>query len=186
MKKKIINILAMIVSKISEVAHWIVSVSFTVAFVLSFIQREYFDGFTNDIISGINSAIDLCGLNIEISHPSAQVDIALVRIVLVTAVINFAATAMIFRNIYLIIKKSRSSTPFNPDNVRMLNEIGIFAICIPIIGFIVSTIIKLAFGIDTYEISVDTGSITMGIIVLCLTQFFAHGVELENDVDGLL
>ena len=29
-------------------------------------------------------------------------------------------------------------------------------------------------------------SIFMGIIVLCLTQFFVHGAELEKDVDGLL
>ena len=26
----------------------------------------------------------------------------------------------------------------------------------------------------------------MGIVVLCLTQFFVHGAELEKDVDGLL
>ena len=36
------------------------------------------------------------------------------------------------------------------------------------------------------EISLDTTGIFMGIIVLCLTQFFAHGVDLEEDVDGLL
>ena len=32
----------------------------------------------------------------------------------------------------------------------------------------------------------DVAGIFMGIIVLCLTQFFVHGAELENDVDGLL
>jgi len=183
--KKLVNTLAMVLSKISEVGYWIASVSFTVAFVLSFVQREYFDGLVNDIITEVNN-VDICGMSIELSQSSALGSIAMVRIVLVAAIINFVLMAMIFRNIYLIIKNSRTSTPFNSDNVRMLNEIGIFAICIPVIGFIISTIIKLAFGIDTYEISVDIGSITMGIIVLCLTHFFVHGVELENDVDGLL
>jgi len=40
--------------------------------------------------------------------------------------------------------------------------------------------------VDFAEISIDMGGISMGIIVLCFSQFFAHGVELENDVDGLL
>ena len=35
-------------------------------------------------------------------------------------------------------------------------------------------------------ISIDMGGIFMGIIVLCLTQYFVHGADLEKDVDGLL
>ena len=94
--------------------------------------------------------------------------------------------AMIFRNLHLIFKKSENSTPFQKDNVRMMREIGIFAIAIPVIGFIMSVITRLVCGVDFAEISIDMGGISMGIIVLCFSQFFAHGVELENDVDGLL
>ena len=61
-----------------------------------------------------------------------------------------------------------------------------FAIAIPVIGFIMSVITRLVCGVDFAEISIDMGGISMGIIVLCFSQFFAHGVELENDVDGLL
>ena len=64
--------------------------------------------------------------------------------------------------------------------------IGIFAIAIPVIGLFVSFIARLVIGSEATEISIDMSGIFMGIIVLCLTQFFAHGVELENDVDGLL
>ena len=94
--------------------------------------------------------------------------------------------AMIFRNLHLIFKKAESSTPFTKDNVRMMREIGIFSIAIPFIGFIVSLITRLVCGIDFVEISLDMGGISMGCIVLCFSQFFAHGVELENDVNGLL
>ncbi|MEE0898283.1 MAG: hypothetical protein U0L88_11740, partial [Acutalibacteraceae bacterium] len=62
----------------------------------------------------------------------------------------------------------------------------IFAIAIPVIGFIMSVITRLVCGVDFAEIRIDMGGISMGIIVLCFSQFFAHGVELENDVDGLL
>lgn len=57
---------------------------------------------------------------------------------------------------------------------------------IPVVGLIMSMIIRLAVGVDAVEISIHMDGFIMGIIVLCLTQFFAHGAELEKDVDGLL
>ena len=68
----------------------------------------------------------------------------------------------------------------------MLKEIGIFSITVPIIGLIMSTIIRLVIGVDAAEISVNQGGIFMGIIVLCLTRYFIRGIELEKDVEGLL
>ncbi|MCI8497508.1 MAG: hypothetical protein HFE85_04585, partial [Clostridiales bacterium] len=98
----------------------------------------------------------------------------------------FSLMAMVFRNLYLIVKKSEDTTPFQKDNIRMLKEIGIFSIAVPIVGLIMSIIIRLVLGVDTVETSVRLDGFVMGIIVLCLTQFFAHGAELEKDVDGLL
>lgn len=68
----------------------------------------------------------------------------------------------------------------------MMREIGIFAIAVPVIGLTMSTIARLVLGVDHVETSVNMSGIFMGIIVLCLTQFFVHGSELEEDVDGLL
>ena len=68
----------------------------------------------------------------------------------------------------------------------MMKEIGIFAIAVPVIGFIMSVIIRLVTGVESAEISLDLGGILLGIIVLSLTQFFVHGAALEEDVDGLL
>ena len=101
-------------------------------------------------------------------------------------IIILAVMAMVFRNLYLIFKKSENGTPFQKDNIRMMKEIGIFSIAVPVIGFIMSIIVRLVTGVETAEISIDMGGIFMGIIVLCLTQYFIHGANLEKDVDGLL
>ena len=68
----------------------------------------------------------------------------------------------------------------------MMREIGYFSIAVPVIGLIMSVFVRLVTGVETAEVSIDTTGIFMGIIVLCLTQFFIHGAELEKDVDGLL
>ena len=93
---------------------------------------------------------------------------------------------MIFRNLHLIIKKSEGRTPFQPDNVRMFREIGIFSIAVPAVGLIMSIIARIVIGVEVAEISNSFEGFVIGIVVLCITQFFAHGIEIEKDVDGLL
>ena len=68
----------------------------------------------------------------------------------------------------------------------MMREIGIFSIAVPVLGLIMSPVMRIVLGVDAVEISVDMNGIFMGIIVLCLTQFFVHGAQLEEDVEGLL
>ena len=102
------------------------------------------------------------------------------------AVIIMSLMAMVFRNLYLIFKKSENETPFQKDNIRMMKEIGIFSIAVPVVGFVMSIVTRLVVGAEAAEISVSQSGIFMGIIVLCLTQYFIHGAELEEDVDGLL
>ena len=102
------------------------------------------------------------------------------------AVIILILMAMVFRNVHLIFKKSENGTPFQKDNIRMLKEIGIFSITVPVIGLVMSVIIRLVIGVDAVEININQSGLFMGIIVLCLTQYFIYGAELEKDVDGLL
>ena len=71
-------------------------------------------------------------------------------------------------------------------NTNFLKEIGVFSIAVPIVGLIMSAIIRLVVGIEATEASANMSGIFMGIIVLCLTQYFVYGTELEKDVDGLL
>ena len=64
----------------------------------------------------------------------------------------------------------------------MTREIGIFSISCPIIGLIMIIVLE----VNAVEISVNLEGLCTGIIVLCLTQFFIHGAQLEEDVEGLL
>ena len=184
---KNINKLGKIITKILEVFHWVavmLMAAATVCSVAASDQVRYFVGF---------DAKDCCGANLEVygfevNAPVVDGNTDMISFLMfgIGAVIILAVMAMIFRNLHLIFKGSESATPFQKDNIRMMREIGIFAIAVPVIGFIMSIIIRLVTGVETAEISINTAGIFMGIIILCLTQFFVHGAELEKDVDGLL
>ena len=68
----------------------------------------------------------------------------------------------------------------------MFREVGIFSIAVPVVGFIMSVISRIAIGVEVAEIYNSFEGFVIGIVVLCITQFFAQGMELEKDVDGLL
>ena len=41
-------------------------------------------------------------------------------------------------------------------------------------------------GVDNVELSVEMDSVILGLMVICLSQFFDYGTQLQQDVDGLL
>lgn len=182
-----INKLGLVVTKILEVFHWVGVALMAAAVVCSAAAPEWVGLFV-----GVD-AKDCCGANLEVygfevNAPvvNGNMDMTSFMLFGIGAVIILAVMAMVFRNLNLIFKKSQNASPFQKDNIRMMREIGIFSIAVPVIGFIMSAVIRLAAGVDFVEISIDTSGIFMGIIVLCLTQFFVHGAALERDVDGLL
>lgn len=187
MKNKRLNLIGKVITKILEVFHWVGASLMLCATICSILLQswvKYFVGFDAKECCGVNLAI--YGFEINAPVVNGVVDKASFVIFGIGAIIILLVMAMVFRNLNLIFKKSENSTPFNKDNVRMMREIGIFTIAIPLIGFIISIIARLVTGYEEMEISINMGGILMGIIVLCFTQFFAHGVELEEDVDGLL
>lgn len=113
---------------------------------------------------------------------------------LILQIVESGLLGMIFRNINRIFqisagktKASLGPTPFQPANVKLLRQIGLFAIGIPLVELIVLGGMALLMGSGVFaSIGIDLGFIILGIVVLCLSQFFAYGVELQTDVDGLL
>ena len=100
---------------------------------------------------------------------------------------------MCARNVHLIFKTSegrtrfsKGATPFQPDNIRMVREIGIFMIAIPVVQFIMSIVARIALGPDMVESGIGMQKIFVGLVVLALSQYFAYGMQLQSDVDGLL
>ena len=182
-----INKLGKIITKILEVFHWVGAVLMVAATVCSVAAPnwvKYFVGFDAKECCGAN--LEVYGFEVNAPVVNGNTDMTSFMLFGIGAVIILAVMAMVFRNLHLIFKKSENGTPFQKDNIRMMKEIGIFAIAVPVIGLIMSIIVRLVTGVETAEISIDMGGIFMGIIVLCLTQYFVHGADLEKDVDGLL
>ena len=182
-----INKLGKIITKILEVFHLVGAVLMVGATVCSVVAPnwvKYFVGFDAKECCGAN--LEVYGFEVNAPVVNGITDMTSFMLFGIGAVIILAVMAMVFRNLHLIFKKSENGTPFKKDNIRMMKEIGIFTIAVPVIGFIMSIIVRLVTGVETAEISIDMGGIFMGIIVLCLTQYFVHGADLEKDVDGLL
>ena len=181
------NKLGKIITKILEIFHWVGAVLMAAATVCSMAAPnlvKYFVGFDAKECCGAN--LEVYGFEVNAPVVNGNTDMTSFMLFGIGAVIILAVMAMVFRNLHLIFKKSENGTPFQKDNIRMMKEIGIFSISVPVIGFIMSIIIRLVTGVETTEISIDMRGIFMGIIVLCLTQYFVHGADLEKDVDGLL
>ncbi len=182
-----INKLGKIITKILEVFHWVGTALMLAATVCSLAAPswvKYFVGFDAKECCGTN--LEVYGFEVNAPVVSGNTDMTFFFLFGIGATIILAVMAMVFRNLYLIFSRSLNGTPFQKDNIRRFREIGIFSIAVPVIGFIMSVIIRLVTGVETAEISLDMGGIFMGITVLCLTQFFVHGANLEKDVDGLV
>ena len=182
-----LNKLGKVITKIVEVCHWVGAALMLAATICSVAAPDwvgYFVGLDAKECCGADLAVYGFELNAPVTN--GNVDMTTFFLFGIGAVIIMSLMAMVFRNLYLIFKKSENETPFQKDNIRMMKEIGIFSIAVPVVGFVMSIVTRLVVGAEAAEISVSQSGIFMGIIVLCLTQYFIHGAELEEDVDGLL
>lgn len=178
--------LTMVISKICEVGHWVAMALMALSGICAVAAPQHLNKLIGYDVMGGMVDLSVYGFEIIAPYSNGKIETRYFVIFSIAAVLIFTLIAMIFRNMYLILKKSQNTTPFQKDNIRMLREIGIFSIAIPLIGYTMAGIAKLVIGIDVVECSVDTFGTVIGLAVLCLTQFFAHGAELEKDVEGLV
>ena len=185
--KKFVTVLA----KVLEVFHWVGSA--LTALGVFFIAIGRLDALrfvtdANETMPEISDGVffvDLTGLS--------QEQVRTVFLVFFVALLfTMILTATIFRNIYLVFKTaagetkfSKGRTPFQPDIVRMIREIGIFAIACPVIDMIASIVLQIAIG-DALEASVSFSGVVFGLVILCLSEFFQYGAKLQEENDGLL
>lgn len=183
---KQLNKLALTVCKILEILHWAAVVTMAAVLICSAVAVDWLSGILQQEVPAFGSSLSTYGFEAVVTDAAGTINMTTVRLFAVGALVILSLMAMTFRNCYLILQKSQNTTPFQQDNIRMLREIGIFAISVTIVGLAMSTLIRLVIGVDATETSVDLEGFVMGILILCLTQFFAHGAALETDVDGLL
>ncbi len=170
-------------AKVLEVIHWVGA-----AIMIALLIATFFPGdFLADILThGGEGETTLVTYGFEVTVMDGASALSTLRVFAPGAAILLGLFAMIFRNIYLIMRRSEGGTPFQKDNVRMVREIGFFSIAVPVVSFVMSVIARLVLGADAAEISMNVEGVMYGLVALCLSQFFAHGMELEADVDGLL
>lgn len=184
---------ALVISKIVEIFHWIAAGTMGVLLVCSLTFRNQLSAFWNSKTGVFGTSLTTYGFEVTAANPDGTVNMTAVTLFSVGAIISLSLFAMIFRNAYLILKTAKGNTwfstgdtPFQGHIVRMLREIGIFLIAAALIGYVMSIVIRAAAGSEAVDISVRFDGIIIGLLVLCLSQFFAYGSELQKDVDGLV
>lgn len=183
MKK--LNKVALVTAKIIEVIHWLGVLSMVLLFAASFFAKDMLTALPLFGVQELNSY----GFQAEFVGGATAADLGVVRLLSVSMIFTLTMMAMVYRNIYLIFKKTlgeQTFQPFQPDVVRMVREIGIFNIAVPVIGLAASIAGRLCLGASGPEFSVGLSGIVTGIVILCLSQVFAYGAALQNDVEGLL
>lgn len=176
-----------VLAKIVEVFHWVGVALMAAATVCSVAAPQFVRLFVGLDTAGRGWAdMDVYGVNITAPCVDGMVDSTVFLIFGISGIIVLSLMAMVFRNLYLILKRSENSTPFQKDNVRMLREMGIFCISVPVVGLIMSGVVRLALGADAVETSFNMAGFFLGFVMLTLTQMFSRGIELEQDMDGLV
>ena len=178
----------MIIAKICEVGHWIAVGFFTVFVIALGIGKDELIYQLSDL-NATSSEIDVNGLTMEAAE--GPFSVSAYMIFFIAAIVICVLTALVFRNLHAAFKTaegktkySEGKTPFQPAVVKKIKNMGYLCISIPVVQLIFSIIIN-AMGVGA-ETSVGMTGIFLGLIVLALSRFFAYGVELQNDVEGLV
>lgn len=190
-----------VVAKIVEICHWTGVIAMLVCLILSFVVADKIqEGFqsleesaaeSRHIVGGSHIAesdeLEIYDFRLNVYAEDGEFSLATLRIVFIAGMIVLSLWAMVFRNVHLIAKNTMNPelSYFCPDNLRMVREIGIFAIASPIVSLIISIIARLIIGAGA-EITVSVTGLVVGLLVLFLTQFFVRGAELETEVEGLV
>ena len=166
---------------VMEVLHWMAAAAMAALGVCSLAAWGWLGG----ILSRVED-LSLSTYGFEISAGEGGLAAKAVLLFAIAAVVILSLMAMIFRNVRLILKRSRGTSPFQQDNVRMLREIGIFFIAIPAVSLTMAVLLRLLLGDTVETATLDPTHFVMGIFMLCLSLAFDRGAALEADTEGLV
>lgn len=183
---KALNQIILVASKVLEIVHWLATGLMAAVLICSVAARDWLSGILQKGIELGADTLSTYGFEMSVVDAENTIHMTAVTLFAIGAIMILSLMAMVFRNVFLILKTARENTPFQSDVVRMVREIGIFTISIPVIGLVMSGISRLVLGVEAVESSVRFDSFVIGILVLCLTQAFVYGIQLQKDVDGLL
>lgn len=181
-----------VISKFLEIACFVTALLYATFFVLNFALPSFTDKIVIFFASETGGELNVNGFDIRALKDGVITRSAVTAFSL-AGLFSMLCKTMIFRNLYLIIKTSagktwfsKGETPFQKDISRMVKEIGIFYIMIPILETIISAIFRPIIGMETAEISVRMEGILTGLIIIVLSSIFVYGEKLENEMEGLV
>lgn len=125
---KSIQKIALVLTKILELLHWVGTASMAALAICSVAAGPWLSGLLERILPQYRPELNTYGYEMTVTNAAGAVEPRAVLLFGISAVFILSLMAMVFRNVHLILKKSQESTPFQPDNIRMLREIGIFAL----------------------------------------------------------
>ena len=183
--------LTLCLAKIAEVIHWCLAAVMLVGAVLAITQPAPFVELVKNAVSQNGVNLSCYGFEIVATNPSGEPRFNMLLIFTLGSFIILSLMAMIFRNIYLILKTTqgktwfaKGETPFQQNIVRMFREIGIFFIATSAMSLISEIIVNITGG----ELISGFNYLNcfIGLVFLCVSQFFNYGTRLEKDLDGLV
>lgn len=174
-----------IASKILEITYWVIAAVFLMTVIVCIVSPS-----TVAEVGGTDyySEVTLSSFSMEITNSDGSINPSALAVFSVTTFLTTCIGALVLRNVYLIIKKATSKKvfePFSNDISKMVRKIGIFYI---VIFFIESFAVIAGKGIigDDAAISLSFSNLMTGVVVICLSQVFTYGKDLQTDVDGLI
>lgn len=176
---------SLFLTKFCEVLHWTLVDCLLVCLVVT-LTALLPDVSLEDAGEYAGVWFSLYGLDVMPVGPEGDIHWTALYLLLAGLVLICGMTALIFRLANRIIRQSRQDSPFCPENLARLRRLGLLTIAIPVTKVIVSVIVTLADGANAATISLHLDQFSLGLAVLCLTQYFARGAALEQDMDGLV
>ena len=183
----VINQFAKVITKVIEIAHYVACGLMFLATVFALVAPQllkYVIAFEGSECCGVS--LSVYGFSLTASYVNQKIDTLTFVLFGIGATAIFFITALIFANLNKLFQNSQNDTPFKVENVKILNKVAIYSLIIPIISAIICTIAKLVISPESGDMMTSMGGFITAAIVFCLSGFFARGVQLENDVDGLV
>ena len=124
------------------------------------------------------------GLNMAVASGTGF-DTGLQALMIAGDAVTSVLGALTFRRIGEVIRVCQTGTPFQKPVVRKVRQIGWLVIAVPLVTVAAGLLSYVLFW-PRYSFQIDVSGVITGVIVLALSQIFAYGVKLEDDVEGLL
>ena len=183
---KDVSKLGLFVSKFLEILHFVVAALMVVLGIGSVVAKDALQKILSTGAVENGPYLVTYGFEVNVADAMGNVDMTLFLFFCIGAVLMLGLFGFVFRNVYLILKGAENGSPFRKENICRLKQIGWMVMASPVLGLVLNLLIGLATQPREVELYMDMGGFVLGILVLCLTQYFAHGAKLEEDVDGLL